>query len=240
MIGDRRVNELWNNIASRARVDLSEEQHQLLSRYIDLLLEANQQMNLTRIADRAAAEVQHVGDALTVLRYVPTGAITLIDIGSGGGVPGIPLAIARPDARVILLEATKKKAAFLSDAVAKLALNNVQVIDERAETAARSALREACDVAVARAVGALDFLVEWSLPLVKRGGKMLAMKGPRIAEELPAGAKASRLLGGGEPRIYPVELPGAEHHVIVEIPKIAKTNSKYPRDPTVAKGKPIA
>jgi 16S rRNA (guanine527-N7)-methyltransferase len=237
---DRRVNELWNSLASCAGLALSEEQHQLLSRYIELLLEANQLVNLTRIADRAAAEIQHVGDALTVLPFLQAGAISLIDVGSGGGVPGIPLAIARPDARVILLEATKKKAAFLSEAVSKLSLMNVEVVAERAENAGRGKLRETCDIAVARAVGALDFLVEWCLPLVKRGGKMLAMKGARIAEELPAATKAIRLLGGGEPRVHPVELPGAEHHVIVEIPKLARTDLKYPRDPTVAKGKAIA
>jgi 16S rRNA (guanine527-N7)-methyltransferase len=233
------VSELWNSLASRAGLALSEQQRQLLSRYIDLLLEANQRMNLTRIADRAAAEIQHAGDALTVLPFLPAGGIALIDVGSGGGVPGIPLAIARPDSRVILLEATKKKAAFLSEAVAKLELKNVQVLAERAEIAGRGALREKCDVAVARAVGAMDFLVEWCLPLVKKGGKMLAMKGARIADELPAAAKAIRLLGGGEPRVHPVELPGAEHHVIVEIPKVARTDPKYPRDPTVAKGKAI-
>ena len=234
------MNELWNSLSSRAGVALSEQQDQLLSRYIDLLLEANQLVNLTRITDLAAAEIQHVGDALTLLPFLPAGAITLIDVGSGGGVPGIPLAIARLDARVILLEATKKKAAFLSEAIAKLGLTNVQVLAERAESAGRGKLRESCDVAVARAVGAMDFLVEWCLPLVKKGGKMLAMKGARIADELPAAARAIRLLGGGEPRVHPVELPGAEHHVIVEIPKVAKTDSKYPRDPTVAKGKAIA
>jgi 16S rRNA (guanine527-N7)-methyltransferase len=237
--GAEGVSELWNSLTSRAGLALSEQQHQLLSRYIDLLLEANQRMNLTRIADRALAEIQHVGDALTVLPLLPAGAFKMIDVGSGGGVPGIPLAIARPDSRVILLESTKKKAAFLCDAVAKLGLANVQVLAERAENAGRGKLRESCDISVARAVGAMDFLVEWCLPLVKKGGKMLAMKGARIADELPAAAKAIRLLGGGEPRIHPVELPGAEHHVIVEIPKVARTDAKYPRDPTVAKGKAL-
>jgi 16S rRNA (guanine527-N7)-methyltransferase len=100
-------------------------------------------------------------------------------------------------------------------------------------------LREACDVAVARAVGAMDFLVEWCLPLVKKGGRMLAMKGARIAEELPAARKAIHLLSGGAAVVHPVELPGTEHRVIVEIPKVGRTDLKYPRDPTVAKGKAI-
>ncbi|HEY7117155.1 MAG TPA: 16S rRNA (guanine(527)-N(7))-methyltransferase RsmG [Tepidisphaeraceae bacterium] len=233
------MNTLWNELAGRASVMLSEAQHEQLSRYIDLLLEANQRMNLTRIADRASAEVQHVGDALTVLPLLPKGPHMLVDVGSGGGVPGIILAIVRPDARIVLLEATKKKSAFLGETAKTLGLTNVRVVAERAEAAGRGALREASDVVVARAVGAMDFLVEWCLPLVKKGGRMLAMKGARIAEELPAAQKAIRLLGGGTAAVHPVELPGAEHHVIVEIPKVAKTDAKYPRDPTVAKGKAI-
>jgi 16S rRNA (guanine527-N7)-methyltransferase len=233
------MSELWNELAAKADLALSPGQHNQLDRYIDLLLEANQRMNLTRIADRTAAEVQHVGDALTVLPFLPKHPHQLVDVGSGGGVPGIPLAIARPDARVILLESTRKKASFLQDAVTKLSLSNVTVLPDRAESAARGTLREACDVAVARAVGAMDFLVEWCLPLVQKGGKMLAMKGARITDELPAAQKAIRLLGGGEAIIHPVELPGNEHHVIVEIPKAGKTDSRFPRDPTVAKGKAI-
>jgi 16S rRNA (guanine527-N7)-methyltransferase len=233
------VNTLWNELAGRAGVVLSEGQQGQLSRYIDLLIEANQRMNLTRIADRGAAEVQHVGDALTVLPFLPKESHTLVDVGSGGGVPGLPLAVARPDVEVVLVEATGKKAAFLAETPKALGLGNVRVVNERAEGVGRGELREACDVAVARAVGALDFLVEWCLPLVKKGGTMLAMKGARIAEELPAAAKAIRLLGGGEAVVHPVELPGAEHHVVVEIPKVGRTLEKYPRDPTVAKGRAL-
>src|SRR5690348_7735138 len=106
-------------------------------------------MNLTRIADRAAAEVQHVGDALTVLPFLPREAHRLADVGSGGGVPGIPLAVARPDVSLVLVEATGKKAAFLTETARALGLTNVRVVNERAETAGRGDLREACDVAVA-------------------------------------------------------------------------------------------
>src|SRR3954464_2890969 len=104
------MNDLWNELAAQGEVALSPAQHDQLSRYIDLLFEANQRMNLTRIADRAAAEVQHVGDGLTVLPFLPTGAHRLVNVGSGGGVPGVVLAVARPEVSVVLLEATKKKA----------------------------------------------------------------------------------------------------------------------------------
>src|SRR5690349_1312230 len=116
------MNPLWNEIAARTGSSLTPEQHDLLGRYIDLLLDANQRMNLTRIADRESAEVHHVGDALTLLRFIPVGPQRLADVGSGGGVPGIPLAIARPDVQIVLIESTRKKAAFLEDTVGKLGL----------------------------------------------------------------------------------------------------------------------
>ena len=230
---------LWDELAGKAGVALTDQQHEKLGRYIELLLEANQVMNLTRIADRAAAEVQHVGDALTLLPFLPAGEMTLADVGSGGGVPGIPLAIARPDAEVVLLESTKKKAVFLERTAGALELANVRVVGERAEEAASGKLRDACDVVTARAVGAMVFVAEWCLPLVRKGGKLLAMKGAKISEELPAAERAIRLLNGGKAIVHKVELPGAENHVIVEVVKMGRTDAKYPRDPSVAKGKPL-
>ena len=232
---------LWSELAGRAGVTLSDEQLSRLSRYLDLLLAANETMNLTRITDRAAAEVRHVGDALTVLPYLPAGPCRLADVGSGGGVPGIPLAVARPDARVWLIESTKKKAAFLRDAAAALGLSNVTVSEERAEDVGQvdSDLRETFDVAVARAVATTAWLAEWCLPLVKVGGKALAMKGQKAAEELPLAVGAIKLLGGGKQVVHPVELPGTEHQVIVEIPKRGRTPPRFPRPATSAKGKPL-
>jgi 16S rRNA (guanine527-N7)-methyltransferase len=233
------VNPLWSEIATKAGIPLSTEQLATLDRYLDLLLEVNQKMNLTRITDRAAAELQHVADALTLLDFIPRGTTTLADIGSGGGVPGIPLAIALPQVRFTLVESTRKKAAFLRDAASTLLLKNVNVVDTRAEELARTAARESFDVVTARAVGALVWLAEWCLPLVRKGGTLLAMKGARITEELTPALKPIRLLGGGEPMIHPVHLPGTEHHVIVQIPKIGKTDKRYPRNPTATAGRPL-
>src|SRR4051794_9260225 len=202
------MNPLWTDLAARAGLSLTAEQHARLARYLDPLLAANATMNLTRITDRAAAEVQHVGDSLTVLPFLPKTPHALADVGTGGGVPGIPLAIARPDARITLIEATKKKAAFLRDAVAALQLPNVSIVDARAEDAAHGEQREAFDIAVARAVATMDWLVEWCLPLVTKGGKMLAMKGPKVAEELPLADPIIRLLGGMPAVVHPVDLPG--------------------------------
>ena len=230
---------LWTELAHAAGVTLSDEQVAKLSRYLDLLFEANQRMNLTRIESREAADLQHVGDALTLLPYLPREPHRLVDVGSGGGVPGIPLAIARPDVNVTLVEATQKKAAFLKTAAETLGLTNVSVRAERAEDVGHSDLREACEVAIARAVGPMDFLSEWCLPLVRRRGKFLAMKGPKVSEELPQAAFAIKRFGGGEPQIHPVGRPEFGQHVIVEIPKVQKTDPRYPRPASIAKGKPL-
>jgi 16S rRNA (guanine527-N7)-methyltransferase len=231
---------LWIELAARASRVLSDGQQQQLGKYIDLLLEANQRMNLTRIVDRESAEVQHVGDALTLLKYLPEKMARVADVGSGGGVPGVPLAIALQDVQFVLFESTKKKAAFLEQTVRELGLANVRVSDLRAEDAGRDAqFRETFDVAIARAVGAMNWLAEWCLPLVRKGGIVLAMKGPKAAEELPLAEHAIKILGGGSPDVHPAGLPGASQHVIVEIRKTAKTPHIYPRAATATKGKPL-
>jgi 16S rRNA (guanine527-N7)-methyltransferase len=232
------MNVMWNEVAARAGVALSEEQHRLLTRYLDLLLEGNARMNLTRIVDRADAEVRHVADALTALPFLPGSEHRLADVGSGGGVPGIPLAIARPDAKVVLIESTKKKANFLRSAVDSMELRNVIVLDQRVEGVGRlPSHREGYEVVTARAVATMNWLVEWCVPLVKKGGKFLAMKGKKVHEELGDLRRVLNLTGGGAPVIHPVELAGAENLVIVEIEKVRKSDPQVPRGATVAKGR---
>ncbi|MGD0767720.1 MAG: 16S rRNA (guanine(527)-N(7))-methyltransferase RsmG [Tepidisphaeraceae bacterium] len=231
--------ELWNTLAGKAGLGLDPQQTGQLNAYLDLLLTANQRMNLTRIADRGEAEILHVADALTVLPHLPPKAHRLADVGSGGGVPGIVLAIARPDVQVVLIESTRKKADFLLAAANELKLPNVRVEPKRAEDLAWSPQRESFDVVVARAVALLPILVEWLLPLVKVGGWALAMKGPKAVEEMKQAQRATKTLGGGEAAAFPADLPQATGHLIVKIPKIARTPGRFPRRPSVAKGVPI-
>jgi 16S rRNA (guanine527-N7)-methyltransferase len=233
------MDSLWTELAARAAIDLDESRQRRLERYLDLLLSANQKMNLTRITDPAAARLLHVADALTILPHLPTTGHRLADIGSGGGVPGIVLAIARPDATVTLVESTKKKADFLSAAVVELGLDNVMVEPRRAEELGRSGARESFDVVVARAVATMPWLAEWMLPLVVKGGLMLAMKGPKVDREMIGAAKAIRMLGGGQVQIFPADLRGQDGHVIVKIRKIARADPRYPRPAPAAKGKAI-
>lgn len=159
-----------------------------LGDYLGRLLAMNEQMNLTAIVEPTAAWEKHVLDALTLeplLRELPAGT-RVVDVGSGGGVPGIPLAIVRPDLRVTLVESTQKKAAFLVSVAAALELSNVLVRAERAEAVARGELGGGFDAVTARAVGKLSTLVPITAPLVKPGGLLLLVKGQRAEEELAA------------------------------------------------------
>ena len=233
------MNPLWTTLAARANLTLSDEQGAQFAKYLDLLLEANLTMNLTRITDRAQAELLHVADALTLLQYLPAGAIALADLGSGGGVPGLPLAIARPDARVVLIESTKKKAVYLRKAVEALGLTNVRVSDERVEDVGQSGRRGSFDVVTARAVAALPWLVEWAMPLLRQGGVLLAQKGMRVIGEIEECRRVRLLLNAGEPKVELANLgvPGSDGHVIVRIARQGPTKNIYPRPPTVTKGK---
>jgi 16S rRNA (guanine527-N7)-methyltransferase len=183
-----------------------------LERYLDLLLSANQRMNLTRITDREQARVQHIGDALTLLTHLPAGPHRLADVGSGGGVPGIPLTIVRPDASVTLIESIAKKAAFLEAVAAELGLSNLTVWLGRAE----DWTGQPFDVVVCRALAPMARVLEWCRPLVASGGKLLALKGPKLAEELAA---AESLLKRQKARVkvHEVEVPQLSGHVIAEV-----------------------
>jgi 16S rRNA (guanine527-N7)-methyltransferase len=221
--------ELWNTLAQRAGLALDERQHALLNSFLDLLLEANQRMNLTRITDRQQAEILHVADAMTLLTHLPSRPHRLADVGSGGGIPGIVLAIIRPDAQVVLIESTQKKASFLKTAASELKLENVAIEPSRAEDVARTSRRESFDIAVARAVAVMPELVEWLLPLVKVGGFALAMKGPKGLEELDQARPLIKRLGGDRAEIVSGDLPDRPGHIIIKIEKTARTHPRYPR-----------
>jgi 16S rRNA (guanine527-N7)-methyltransferase len=166
----------------------------MLARYFAALLAMNEEMNLTAVEPAQVWE-KHGLDALSIVPHLPGKARTLIDIGSGGGVPGVVLAIARPDLRVTLLEATQKKASFLSAVARELSLANVDVVSERAEVAAKGALAARFDVVTARAVARLEKLLPLTAPFARVGGLLLLVKGARADEELSEAARALKKLG---------------------------------------------
>jgi 16S rRNA (guanine527-N7)-methyltransferase len=174
-----------------------------------------------------------VRDSLVLLDHLGD-ARSVVDVGSGGGMPGIPLKIARPNLRVVLVEADRRKAAFLVHAAARLELD-VAVIAERAETAGRGPLRETFDVAVCRALAPMPVLAELCLPFVRVGGSLLAMKA-----HLEEAAEAIAALGGGPARVVQAPSTARERGVVVVVPKVSATPDAYPRRPGLPARRPLA
>ncbi len=184
-----------------AGVVLADGQHRLLAHYVQLLLEANERFNLTAVREPAQVWVRHILDSVMLVPVVmPLRPATLADVGSGGGLPGIPLAIALPGIRVTLIESIAKKSAFLRDCTRALPLANVQVRSERAEAAVAA---HACfDLVTARALAPLDRLLPICAPLVRPGGHLLAVKGAKATAELAAVGDLAQRLGFLAPSVF--------------------------------------
>lgn len=218
-----------------------------LSRFLDLIEDYNRHTNLTAIREREAAWHRLIVDSLSVLFLldpeaspIPEGG-RVIDVGTGGGLPGIPLAICRPDLRFTLVDSVGKKTRFCTKAAAALGLSNVRVVQGRAETLGHEkGHRQGYDAAVCRAVGPMAVLLELCLPLVRVGGSLLAMKGPRLADELKDAGDALTVLGAGEVQVFDAYPEGFDNDlVIARIAKAAATPKTYPRAPGVPKAQPL-
>lgn len=221
--------ETLTHILSAAGLTLDSNALARLRAYHTLLLAWNARMDLTNVPE-TEMPLRHYGDSLLPLArqdWFPTGA-RLIDVGTGAGFPGLPLAIARADLQVTLLDSQRKRCDFLQAAVDQLALENVTVLHARAEDAARASLREGMDIAVARAVAPLNVLCEYLLPFVCVGGRALCWKGPALRDELAAGKRAALLLGARAEDLYRLSIEGREHYVQPFL-KTQKTDRRYPR-----------
>lgn len=203
-----------------------------LINYEKELVEWNQKFNLTAIRDVESIRTKHFLDSYScVLAWKGMPPLRLVDVGTGAGFPGIPIKIVYPTMHVTLVESVGKKAMFCQHIISKLGLEDVEVIQTRAETLGQNlAHRETYDYAVARAVANLNILSEYLLPLVKVGGTMLAQKGESGPAEAQSAEKAMKLLGGKLKQIIPVELPGVpDDRYLVLVDKVAATPPKYPR-----------
>jgi 16S rRNA (guanine527-N7)-methyltransferase len=208
-------------------------------------------MGLTAIADPLSAATKHVLDSLTCLKVMEKlgPGRKVVDVGSGAGLPGIPLAIARPDLEFCLLESSKKGCAFLEEAARELELSNVKVHCIRAEEAGQDAsLRESFDAAVCRAVARLVVVAEYCLPLVRVGGRMIAMKGPAGRDELSEAEAAISALGGEEQEVveFDIAMPGScdascgsLRRLLICIAKKRPTPAKYPRRTGIPSKRPL-
>ena len=218
--------------AAEAGIPLTAEQIGQFSVYHEMLLDWNTRMNLTALTAPEDVAVKHIIDSLTAYdAALFDGARTLIDVGTGAGLPGIPLAVYAPHLTVTLLDSLNKRVRFLTEVTAAMGLQNVRCIHARAEEAARTAEhRAAYDIAVSRAVARLPILLEYTLPFVRVGGTLLALKGRAYAEEQKEARRAAEVLGGGRITARPVHLPGLDDvRAILTVTKERQTPAAYPR-----------
>jgi 16S rRNA (guanine527-N7)-methyltransferase len=186
---------------------------------------------LTAVSDRGEARRVHLDDAAAAAEHLEDGPV--VDVGSGGGSPGIPIAVARPDLQVDLLEAQRRKCAFLEAVAAELP--NVSVVCARAEEHGRGAGRDAYGAVVAQALAPPPVALEWCLPLARAGGRVILLAGE---VDLKQATAVAREIGGGLPELIP--LPGSERRSLLVVPKVAPTPDRFPRRPGVARKRPLA
>ncbi len=219
-------------------IHVSRETYDKMEQYAEYLVEYNKNVNLTAVTEGEEILKKHFLDSLLLEKFanIPENA-SLLDIGSGAGFPGVPLALQRPDLDITLLDSLQKRIAFLEKLRDHLdcrytAFHGRAELDARKET-----MREQFDIVTARAVAAMPTLAEYSLPFVKKGGFWLAMKGP--GEPVEPAMKAIQLLGGKLVDTIHYQLPGGDERVIYVVKKISQTPTKYPRNSGQIKQKPL-
>ncbi|MBS4913181.1 MAG: 16S rRNA (guanine(527)-N(7))-methyltransferase RsmG [Veillonella sp.] len=224
-----------------AGFEATERQLEQFTDYYELLIETNKHLNLTAITDPHEVAVKHMVDSLTALSPVFTEGASLLDLGTGAGFPGIPLAIWRPDLKITLFDSLQKRLTFLQGVIETLGLKNVATLHGRAEDMAHTeAHREAYDIVTSRAVARLPILLEWSLPYVKVGGYLVALKGAIYDEEVKSSDFALQTLGGKIEDIKMATLPTLDDkRAIIYVKKVKPCTKKYPRKPKDIKTKPL-
>ncbi len=223
--------------AEQRNFQMDSTMQQRFNDYMNLLIEWNEKMNLTAITDPEEIMEKHFLDCLLpVFSQKIKGKV--VDVGSGAGFPGLVFAISLPNIEITLLEPTGKRCQFLEEVVKKLGLTNVEIVNERAEDYGKIN-REIFDISTARAVAPLNILSELCVPLVKKGGIFLSLKGTSWKEEYEQAKDGLHLLGCGEPEIQEEELPNENKRVMLYFPKESNTPKKYPRHYSQIKKKPL-
>lgn len=236
------LNEVLLEGAKVYGVELSSYKIEQFLRYKDILKEWNSKINLTTITDDYEIIVKHFLDSIALVKCgLLKDGLSLIDVGTGAGFPGIPIKILFPGIKVVLLDSLNKRINFLNEVIHELQLEQIYAVHGRAEDMARDKdYREKFDISTARAVANMTVLSEYCIPFVSEGGYFLAMKGPSVDEELKEGKNAIGTLGGRVKEVVEVELYGEEmNHRVVVIEKVLKTNEKYPRKTVQIQKKPI-
>jgi 16S rRNA (guanine527-N7)-methyltransferase len=224
-------------------VELSLAQLEQFQRYYGELIEWNSRMNLTSITEWEAVQTRHYLDSLTVALVIPEeilGSGRFVDIGSGGGFPGVPLIIAFPGMKGTLIEATGKKATFLQHLKDTMELDGLEIQNGRSETLAHDpSLRESFDVVLARSVSGMASLAEMTLPFCRIGGLVVAHKGQNIEDEMTAAAKAITVTGGTIKEVRAISLEGLSERSLVVLEKVSPSPDRLPRRPGMPSKRPL-
>ena len=220
---------------------LNMERVEKFTELTEIMLEENEKYNLTAIKEPNKIILNHYADCAALAAILPKGA-KIADVGCGAGFPTLPVAILRPDLTILGIDSTAKRINYVNMVAEKLGLSNVTAITARAEDVGKSELRETFDVVTARAVAAMRILCELSLPLVKLGGQMIAMKGKNAEFELSESKKAISLLGAKINATHMVRLADDDEeiiHPLIILDKKSKTPPAYPRPFAQISKKPL-
>lgn len=243
MLSSQAFVQTLQGFSAQTLLPLSVKQCQDFYAYHQLLLHYNKVMDLTSIVDEQEIMLRHYLDSLSILTFSEAFSHnpSIIDVGSGAGFPGLPMAIVLKNSPILLLDAQKKRVDFLQEVVNTLSLKNVTVLHGRAEDLARQAnFREHFDIATARAVAPLPILLEYLLPFVKIGGYALCLKGPKGEEELITSTSAAQILKGELRPPLPLSLPIKDYAPILAIcQKTGTTPAKYPRKAGIPAKRPL-
>ena len=224
---------------------LTPDQVRQFQLYYEELVSWNTRVNLTAITDYEEVQTRHFLDSLTVITVLNNqpraeGDFSLIDVGTGGGIPGIPLKIVLKQARAVLLDSVAKKTAFVQHAVTALGLDRTEVVTGRAEALAHHPLyRQSFDLALCRAVSKLATIAELTLPFLRHGGLAIISKKGDIQQELTQAGRAIETLGGRTKEVRRIDLEGLEGHCLVVLEKAAATPPRFPRRAGMPEKRPI-
>ena len=235
-----KFSDMLKEKGKQINIDINNEQIEKFHKYMEMLVEWNERMNLTAITEPVDIIDKHFIDSITIEKYLKKGA-KVIDVGTGAGFPGVPLGIIREDLNITLMDSLNKRITFLDEVIRVNKLLNIDTVHSRAEELSRdSDFRAKYDVVTSRAVASLNVLLEYMIPFAKVGGYCVCMKGSNIDDELENSKKALEVLNAKIEKIDTFKLPGNEYgRNIIVIKKIGETQKKYPRKPGTPAKEPI-
>lgn len=236
------MSKIFESKLNELGITLTDQQKQQFVKFYELLVEWNKVMNLTGITECEEVNEKHFVDSLSIVKAIDISKVeTIIDVGTGAGFPGIPLKIAFPHLKVVLLDSLNKRIKFLDTVINELGLDDIKTIHGRAEDFSKQGdYREQFDLCVSRAVANLATLSEYCIPYVKKGGLFVPYKSGEIEEEIDQSKKAVHVLGGKIEDVVKFRLPGTEiGRSFVIIRKLQNTARKYPRKAGLPSKEPI-